>query len=140
MYAFPKQVAHGVVFGLGVCTMMALPPIAYARSPGAATSKAPQAPAVGKEATMSGAPSEEMRRSMMQGMKSMESIPMSGDTDREFAEMMKIHHQGAIDMARIELKDGKDAKLRAMAKQIIAAQQKEIKEFDQWLAARKGKK
>ena len=140
MFAFPKQVVRGVVFGLGVCTMMTLAPIAYAQSPGAASSKAPQAPGAGKGAMMSDAAAEEMRRSMMQSMKSMESIPMSGDTDREFAEMMKIHHQGAIDMARIELKDGKDAKLRAMAKQIIAAQQKEIKEFDQWLAARKGKK
>ena len=139
MFAFPKQVVRGVVLGLGICTMTTLPPIAYAQSP-EATSKALQAPGAGKGATMSGAASEEMRRSMMQSMKGMESIPMSGDTDREFAEMMKIHHQGAIDMARIELKDGKDAKLRAMAKQIIAAQQKEIKEFDQWLSARKANK
>ena len=139
MFAFPKQVVRGVVLGLGICTMTTLAPIVYAQSPGAATSKAPQAPGAGKGATMSGAASEEMQRSMMQSMKGMESIPMSGDTDREFAEMMKIHHQGAIDMARIELKDGKDAKLRVMAKQIIAAQQKEIKEFDQWLAARQKK-
>ena len=62
---------------------------------------------------------------------------MSGDTDRDFAMMMKVHHQGAIDMARMELKDGKDAKMRAMAKGIIEAQQKEIKEFDQWLEKRK---
>ena len=51
--------------------------------------------------------------------------------------MMKVHHQGAIDMARMELKDGKDAKMRAMAKGIIEAQQKEIKELEEWLAKHK---
>lgn len=79
----------------------------------------------------------DMRESMMGMMKSMESMKMSGDTDRDFAMMMKMHHQGAIDMAEMELKNGKDAKMRAMAKGIIQAQRKEIKEFDQWLAKRK---
>ena len=79
----------------------------------------------------------DMRQSMMGSMKGMESMKMSGDTDRDFAMMMKMHHQGAIDMAEMELKSGKDAKMRAMAKRIIEAQKKEIKEFDQWLEKRK---
>jgi len=79
----------------------------------------------------------DMHGSMMGMMKNMESMKMSGDTDRDFATMMKIHHQGAIDMARMELQSGKDAKMRAMAKRIIEAQQKEIKEFDRWLGKRK---
>ena len=79
----------------------------------------------------------DMRGSMMGMMKGMESMKMSGDTDRDFAMMMKMHHQGAIDMAQMELKNGKDPKMKKMAKRIIEAQQKEIKEFDQWLA--KGK-
>ena len=79
----------------------------------------------------------DMRESMMGMMKSMESMKTSGDMDRDFATMMKVHHQGAIDMAQMELKSGKDAKMRAMAKRIIEAQQKEIKEFDQWLEKRK---
>lgn len=79
----------------------------------------------------------DMRGSMMGMMKGMESMKMSGDTDRDFAMMMKMHHQGAIDMAQMELKSGKDPKMKEMAKRIIEAQKKEIKEFDQWLA--KGK-
>jgi len=79
----------------------------------------------------------DMQGSMKGMMKNMESMKMSGDTDRDFATMMKMHHQGAIDMAQVELQSGKDAKMRAMAKGIIKAQQKEIKEFDQWLAKRK---
>lgn len=79
----------------------------------------------------------DMHGSMMGMMKNMESMKMSGDTDRDFATMMKIHHQGAIDMAQMQLQSGKDAKMRTMAKRIIEAQQKEIKEFDQWLGKRK---
>jgi len=80
---------------------------------------------------------EDMRGSMMGMMKSMDSMKMTGDTDRDFATMMKMHHQGAIDMAQMELQSGKDAKMRAMAKGIVEAQQKEIKEFDRWLGKRK---
>ncbi len=79
----------------------------------------------------------DLRGSMMPSMKNMESMKMTGDTDHDFATLMKMHHQGAIDMARVELKDGKNSKMRAMAKRIIDAQQKEIKEFDGWLSANK---
>ena len=79
----------------------------------------------------------DMHGSMKGMMKAMESMKTSGDTDRDFAMMMKMHHQGAIDMAQAELKSGKDPKMKEMAKRIIEAQQKEIKEFDQWLAKAK---
>ena len=93
--------------------------------------------AMDKKDSMSGMGSGRMHGSMMKMMKDMESMKMSGDTDKDFAMMMKMHHQGAIDMAQVELKDGKDEKLRKMAKKIIESQQKEIKEFDQWLAKHK---
>ena len=74
---------------------------------------------------------------MMKGMKDMESMPTTGDTDHDFAMMMKKHHQSALDMANVELQQGKDPKLRSMAKGIITSQKKEIKEFDRWLAKHK---
>jgi len=61
--------------------------------------------------------------------------PMSGDADKDFVMMMIPHHQGAIDMAEVELKFGKDEKLRALAETIIAAQKKEIQEMKDWQAA-----
>ena len=78
----------------------------------------------------------EMQKSM-KGMKDMESMPMTGDMDHDFAMMMKKHHESAVEMANVELKHGKDATLRKMAKDIIKSQKKEINEFDQWLAKHK---
>lgn len=107
----------------------------------AALAQTPAKPADKMDSTMKGMPvvpaGGDMRASMMGMMKNLDSMKMTGDADRDFATMMKMHHQGAIDMARMELQSGKDAKMRAMAKRIIEAQQKEIKEFDRWLGKRK---
>ena len=105
------------------------------------TAVAPPAPSEKTDTMMPKTPGTDargaMRDSMMGMMKSMESMKMTGDADRDFVMMMKVHHQGAIDMAQLELKSGTDPKIRAMAKRIIEAQQKEIKEFAQWLRTRK---
>jgi uncharacterized protein (DUF305 family) len=49
--------------------------------------------------------------------------------------MMKMHHQGAINMANEELKNGKDTEMLNTAKSIIATQQAEIQQFTAFLAA-----
>ena len=59
---------------------------------------------------------------MMAGM----SAPPSGSVDRDFVEMMIPHHQGAIDMARAELRYGHDERLRRIAQEIVVEQQQEI--------------
>jgi uncharacterized protein (DUF305 family) len=61
---------------------------------------------------------ERMDRDMM--------VPPSGNYDRDFAAMMVPHHQGAVDMARIELQYGKDPVLRRLAQAIIVEQLQEI--------------
>jgi uncharacterized protein (DUF305 family) len=50
----------------------------------------------------------------------------SGDVDRDFAEMMIPHHQGAIDMAVLELRFGRDLRLKRLAQEIIVTQGQEI--------------
>nr|WP_249137212.1 DUF305 domain-containing protein [Bradyrhizobium tropiciagri] len=50
----------------------------------------------------------------------------SGDIDRDFVAMMTPHHQGAIDMAVIELRYGKNERLRRIAQEIIVEQRQEI--------------
>jgi uncharacterized protein (DUF305 family) len=85
---------------------------------------------------MSG-PSDAMHMAMMKGMDDMKSAPMTGDADKDFAAMMRMHHQQALEMANAELANGKSAEMKAMARKIIAAQMKEIAAFDKWLAAHK---
>ena len=53
-------------------------------------------------------------------------VAPSGDPDRDFARMMVPHHQGAIDMALLELRFGKDERLRRLAQGIIIEQGQEI--------------
>jgi len=53
-------------------------------------------------------------------------IKPSGDVDKDFVAMMVAHHQGAIDMARAQLRYGHNEQLRRMAQEIIVTQQQEI--------------
>lgn len=109
-----------------------------------ATAQAQTAPTMAPSASMpmgqmkkGGDGPHDMKASMMMGMEGMQKMPMSGNTDKDFAMMMKLHHQQALDMAEMELANGKSAEMKAMAKQIIVAQKKEIAQFDKWLAKQK---
>lgn len=72
--------------------------------------------------------SMELHRIMTDGQK--KPMPMSGDVDKDFAAMMSIHHQMAIDMADVLLESGSNAELKAMAAKMKAAQQEEIKQLE----------
>ena len=70
-------------------------------------------------------PSSEMHMTMVAMNDAMSKSKMTGDTDKDFAAMMLIHHQGAIDMAELEVKHGKNAELKAMAQKMIDMQKAE---------------
>lgn len=65
-------------------------------------------------------------------------ITFTGNADADFVRGMIAHHQGAIDMAKIELEYGKDADRRKLAEGIISAQEAEIKMMKEWLAKNGG--
>lgn len=58
------------------------------------------------------------------------------DIDVAFVCSMIAHHQGAIDMAKAELKHGDEPWAKEMAEKVIAAQEQEIKDMTAWLEQR----
>ena len=52
-----------------------------------------------------------------------------------FAQGMIPHHQQAIDMSNMALKNGASAEVKKLAKGIISAQKKEISQLKYWLKA-----
>ena len=58
-------------------------------------------------------------------------------TDEMFVQMMIPHHEQAVDMAELMLdKTDIDARVTALAEQILAAQEPEIETMRAWLAGR----
>ena len=57
----------------------------------------------------------------------MQALETARPFDRAFMEEMTVHQQGAITMARAELERGADPELQALARSIIAEQEREIR-------------
>jgi uncharacterized protein (DUF305 family) len=85
-------------------------------------------------AAPSPSPATEGYQAAMERMQRDMAMSYSGDADRDFVAGMLPHHQGAVDMARVELAHGKDPAIRRLARQVIAAQEKEIAFMKAWQA------
>ena len=70
---------------------------------------------------------------MHSNMAAMMKEPSQGSADRDFARLMQIHHQGAIDMAQRLLQGGSDPALKAMAQKMISDQKKEQAELEKFM-------
>ncbi|MCP5405342.1 MAG: DUF305 domain-containing protein [Pseudomonadaceae bacterium] len=72
---------------------------------------------------------------MHQGM----DIVFTGDADIDFLRGMIAHHQGAVDMAKVQLQYGKNAQVKKLSREIIRAQELEISWMKGWLAQLEGR-
>ena len=66
---------------------------------------------------------------MNQGM----ALPFSGNTDIDFAKRMIAQHQGAIDMAKVELAFGKDADVKKVAEGVVKTNEADIAAMEEWV-------
>nr|WP_249143283.1 MULTISPECIES: DUF305 domain-containing protein [unclassified Bradyrhizobium] len=105
------------VFGMRVLFTVAVSPVVLAQEA--------HQPAQTAQSAEESAFLAENDAAMTKMMNDMAAKP-SGDIDRDFVAMMTPHHQGAIDMAVIELRYGKNERLRRIAQEIIVEQRQEI--------------
>ncbi|APW37065.1 DUF305 domain-containing protein [Rhodoferax koreense] len=117
---------------IGLClAVLTVPAVAQSKMDHGAHN-APAAPADASPSTKAFQASDEK---MMKDM----GVAYTGDADRDFVSHMIPHHEGAVAMAQVQLKYGKDPELRKMAQDIVKAQETEIAFMKKW-QAKKGVK
>ena len=59
---------------------------------------------------------------------------MDPDPTKAWVKMMIAHHQGAVEMNKVVVKETKDSKIRNMAEKTMSEQETEIKKLQTWLS------
>jgi hypothetical protein len=118
-FQWPKPGLRTAIVAARVLIAFAVPSLALAHE---ALQAHPPAAAAGADEAAFLSENEAAMNKMMSDM----AARPTGDVDRDFVAMMNPHHQGAIDMAVIELRYCKNEQLRRIAQEIIVDQMQEI--------------
>lgn len=110
----------------------------------AITACSPQAAAPQSESAEATPPPPTMEPAMTQTAYSASEMKMhdammaanGADVSEVWARKMIPHHQGALDMSQVVLRDGTDPDIRRMAQKTIEMQTRDIAELQQWLQGR----
>jgi uncharacterized protein (DUF305 family) len=118
-------------------------PTAYGQTPASmatpsSTAEAQSAPASGR--TAQGDSTAAFKAADEHMMNAMNGAAYTGNADDDFVSHMIPHHEGAVEMAQVEAKYGKDPQLKRLAQHIVASQQQEIQFMKEWQAKHGGKR
>ncbi len=86
------------------------------------------------ELQLQGHDDNRMMDSLHAMMARMEAMPETNDPEIDFPKMMIMHHQGAINMANVQMQEGSNDSLKRISQKMITAQQMEIQELTTILA------
>ncbi|MFT3981135.1 MAG: DUF305 domain-containing protein [Ferruginibacter sp.] len=78
-----------------------------------------------------------MKGLMDKMMTAMHAQKATGNTDIDYANMMLQHHQGAVNMAQLQLAQGSNEVLKEFSRKVIADQQKEIAVLGEYISKAK---
>lgn len=75
----------------------------------------------------------QLQQHMEAGALQLRNVPPSGNIDRDFVRLMRLHRQQGADMARIQLEKGKSPEARRLAREMLNQHVEDIAQLDDWL-------
>lgn len=118
----PRWAKQLATLGLSASVLLISP---FVSADSTRSSSPPQAMPHSTMGTQMSGGTMDMKSMMKEDMDKMSNMQMTGNPDVDFAMMMRNYHLSGIKMAEMQLRDGKEPKMRKMAKSIIAEQKKE---------------
>ncbi len=79
-------------------------------------------------------PKEGMKAPVYAMMDKVKAIRMTGDFDRDFANVMLLNHQEAVDISKMAASTAKDPEIKEMAQRMVADHESEIVELQKFVA------
>ena len=86
----------------------------------------------GTTGTTTGDPMEQLRGATEGTMEQLQQEQLNGDADHDFAHILILHHQDAIEMANVELQHGMNQQVKEIAQKIVDNNKKQIAELQTW--------